>query len=294
MAMAQVRLLTRDPLRTARMGRLILRLAPPLVDQTFAEIWPVEEVAPGGEQEFSMYIRPIFALQDTGFDRMRIRSSSSAPIELISLEEGSDQRLRFGSARTLWPGEVEMRPLEDGSVDLLFPEAVEGGEQIYAVRFRTRVFLSGTTFGAELMHAGRPEIVQTVSEGDASSLVRSQSLVVVADVEDFPLLGRVRAVPPVFTPNGDGVNERTEIRFSIFKLVGEHRLEVEIFDLAGRRVRELSLQRQHPSGNHAVDWDGRDDRGKLLPPGSYAVRVGFTTDDGGRRNEAVGVVSLVY
>ena len=294
MAMAQVRLLTRDPLRTARMGRLILRLAPPLVDQTFAEIWPVEEVAPGGEQEFSLYIRPIFAPQDTGFDRMRIRSSSSAPIELISLEEGSDQRLRFGSARTLWPGEVEMRPLEDGSVDLLFPEAVEGGEQIYAVRFRTRVFLSGTTFGAELMHAGRPEIVQTVSEGDASSLVRSQSLVVVADVEDFPLLGRVRAVPPVFTPNGDGVNERTEIRFSIFKLVGEHRLEVEIFDLAGRRVRELSLQRQHPSGNHAVDWDGRDDRGKLLPPGSYAVRVGFTTDDGGRRNEAVGVVSLVY
>jgi hypothetical protein len=294
MAMAQVRLLTRDPLRTARLSRLVLRLAPPLVDQTFAEIWPVEEVAPGGEQEFSLYIRPIFAPQDTGFDRMRIHSSSSVPIELISLKAGSDQRLRFGSARTLWPGEVEMRPLEDGSVELLFPETVEDGEQIYAVRFRTQVFLSGTTFGAELMHAGRPEVVQTVSEGDASALVKSQSLVVVADVEGFPLLSRVRAVPPVFTPNGDGINDRAEIRFSIFKLVGECRLEVEVFDLAGRRVRELSLRRRHPSGNHAVEWDGRDDRGRLLPPGSYAVRVGFTTDDGGRRNEAVSVVSLVY
>ena len=62
----------------------------------------------------------------------------------------------------------------------------------------------------------------------------------------------------------------------------------------GRRVRDLSIQRTHPSGWHAVAWDGRDRAGQLVGPGIYVVRVGFTTDVGAAGTEAVRLVHVAY
>ena len=293
-AQAQIRLLTQEPLRTAQMRSLRLTLAPPLVDQTFAEVWPIDGVEPGAEQLFSMYIRPVFGPGNSGFDRIRLHSSSSVPIELVSFRQGSEAQLRVGTGQELWPGPLELERLEDGSVELAFPAPIAGGRLLYEARFRTRVFLSGTTFGAELKRATRPEIVQAVSEGDAGSLAASQSLVVVADVENFPLLDRVRLQPQVFTPNGDGLNDQAEIRFTIYRLIRERRIDVGIYDLSGRKVRELSLRRENPSGDHAVVWDGRDDVGALVRPGTYLVRVAFAADVGAGKTQAASLVGVVY
>ena len=293
-AQAQIRLLTQEPLRTAQMRSLRLTLAPPLVDQTFAEVWPIDGVEPGVDQLFSMYIRSVFGPGNSGFDRIRLHSSSSVPIELISFREGSEAQLRAGTGRELWPGPLDLERLEDGSVELAFPAPVTGGRSLYEARFRTRVFLSGTTFGAELKRATRPRIVQAISEGDAGSLAASQSLVVVADVENFPLLDRVRSLPQIFTPNGDGVNDQAEIRFTIYRLIRERRIEVGIYDLSGRKVRELSLRRENPSGDHSVAWDGRDDAGALVRPGTYLVRVAFAADVGAGKTQAASLVGVVY
>ena len=293
-AQAQIRLLTQEPLRTAQMRSLQLKLAPPLVDQTFAEVWPIDGVAPGEDQLFSMYIRSIFGPGNSGFDRIRLHSSSSVPIELISFREGSEAQLRAGTGRELWPGPLDLERLEDGSVELAFPAPVTGGRSLYEARFRTRVFLSGTVFGAELKRATRPGIVQAISEGDAGSLAASQSLVVVADVENFPLLDRVRSLPQVFTPNGDGTNDQAEIRFTIYRLIRERRIEVGIYDLSGRKVRELSLRRENPSGDHSVVWDGRDDAGALVRPGTYLVCVAFSADVGAKKTQAASLVGVVY
>ncbi len=293
-AQAQIRLLTQEPLRTAQMRSLRLKLAPPLVDQTFAEVWPIDGVAPGEDQLFSMYIRSIFGPENSGFDRIRLHSSSSVPIELISFREGSEAQLRAGTGRELWPGPLDLERLEDGSVELAFPAPVTGGRSLYEARFRTRVFLSGTVFGAELKRATRPGIVQAISEGDAGSLAASQSLVVVADVENFPLLDRVRSLPLVFTPNGDGINDQAEIRFTIYRLIRERRIEVGIYDLSGRKVRELSLRRENPSGDHSVVWDGRDDAGALVRPGTYLVCVAFAADVGAGKTQAASLVGVVY
>jgi len=46
---------------------------------------------------------------------------------------------------------------------------------------------------------------------------------------------------------------------------------VEIFDVAGRRVRELSASNR--ASNDAIRWDGRDGRGARLPSGTYFVRM---------------------
>ncbi|MDM7916059.1 MAG: FlgD immunoglobulin-like domain containing protein [Candidatus Eisenbacteria bacterium] len=44
---------------------------------------------------------------------------------------------------------------------------------------------------------------------------------------------------------------------------------LEIFDLRGRRVRSLPLA----AGAAEAEWDGRDDAGRRLPPGTYFLRI---------------------
>jgi flagellar hook assembly protein FlgD len=102
------------------------------------------------------------------------------------------------------------------------------------------------------------------------------------------------AVPPVFTPNGDGVNETTEIRFDLFRMTGTRRLEVGIYDLNGRRVRDLSVMRQRPSGSHAIMWNGHDDDDALVPPGIYLARINVPIDSRQGVTDAVRTVHVVY
>lgn len=293
-SLIQARLLTTDPQFSAQLRRLELELAPPLVDQVLAEIWPTRGVEPGVDQEFDLYVRPRFAAGDDGFDRIRIRSTSTSPIEMLSLHEGTETQLRLEVAESVWPGKVEVAYPEEGVAELIFAEPVTDGNRILAARFRTRIFLSGTSFSAELSRQSRPGIEQQVREGNVVGQVPSQSLVVLSDLEGAPLLGKVETTPRVLTPNGDGINDEMEIRFVLFRLRGARTLHVELFDLGGRRVRDLSLQRQRPSGEHAVHWDGRDEVGGLVAPGTYLVRVRFGTDADASGTQAVRLIHVAY
>ena len=53
------------------------------------------------EREFTLYVRPQFALGNPGFDLLRLRSSSDVPIELVSVRSGTDAVLRLGGGQTL-------------------------------------------------------------------------------------------------------------------------------------------------------------------------------------------------
>ncbi|MDH4351357.1 MAG: T9SS type A sorting domain-containing protein, partial [Gemmatimonadota bacterium] len=55
-------------------------------------------------------------------------------------------------------------------------------------------------------------------------------------------------------------------------LPGESDVAIDVFDVAGRRVRTQTLARQ-PAGWRSLDFDGRDDQGRLLPSGVYFCRV---------------------
>jgi len=50
------------------------------------------------------------------------------------------------------------------------------------------------------------------------------------------------------------------------------RVTIRIFDLSGRRVRDV-LDRHHAPGRYWVSWDGRDDRGTRVAPGVYFYRM---------------------
>jgi len=47
---------------------------------------------------------------------------------------------------------------------------------------------------------------------------------------------------------------------------------IEVFDVTGRRVREL-VRAHQPGGRHEMEWDGRDGRGRAVPAGVYFTRV---------------------
>ncbi|MBP7669468.1 MAG: right-handed parallel beta-helix repeat-containing protein [Candidatus Eisenbacteria bacterium] len=49
-------------------------------------------------------------------------------------------------------------------------------------------------------------------------------------------------------------------------------VNLEVFDLAGRRVRTLAWERVYAAGRHGVRWDGRDEEGGALASGVYICR----------------------
>jgi len=65
------------------------------------------------------------------------------------------------------------------------------------------------------------------------------------------------------TPNPFG--QATSIRFGLPRTA---RGEIGVFDVQGRRVRSL-LAGELEAGEHAVTWDGRDDRGRRAAAGVY-------------------------
>ena len=293
--MVQVRLLTSDATKAASIRQVQLGMTAPLVEQSFAEIWPNAGAQPGEIETFDIYVRPEFQAGDDGFDRLRLRSSSVAPMELVSLRAGSVGQLQQDAGRQLFPGVVEVESLpDDAGIELVFPQIISSGSVTYRAQVQTKVFLSGTTFAAELINSTRPDVVQVISEGNANDLVASESMVVVANVEGAPVLETVKVVPPVLTPNGDGINDETSIQFSVFRIRGEQRLQVRVYDLTGRQVRDLSARRENPSGEHGFAWDGLNEAGQLVPPGSYLVRVEVETDADVGGDVRLGIVGVAY
>jgi hypothetical protein len=55
-------------------------------------------------------------------------------------------------------------------------------------------------------------------------------------------------------------------------VAGPSRIQLRIFDSAGRLVRTL-LDRPLAAGTHTQHWDGHDDSGRMLPSGAYFSAV---------------------
>lgn len=67
-----------------------------------------------------------------------------------------------------------------------------------------------------------------------------------------------------------------------FDLPRAGRVELVIFDVAGRAVKRL-LAAELPAGRHAVTWDATDDGGRRVSPGVYFSRLRSADGDEGAR-----------
>ncbi|MFT5087445.1 MAG: hypothetical protein ACI906_002159 [Candidatus Latescibacterota bacterium] len=292
-ALAELRLQSSEPLRAASIRSLQLHFAPPLVDTAVAELWPLRQIEPGQDEEFTLYIHPTFGADNPGFDRLLLRSSSAVPIEILEVRAGTENLLRLGAGQVLWPGPLQLTRGDEGAAELQFPAPVRRST-LYAIRLRTRVFLGNTQFSAQLLNTALPARAQQISAGNATDLVASQSLVAVADLNASGLLEEVEIEPPVFTPNGDGINDELSIAAKVFAVESGRGLRLEIFDLSGRLLRDLSQERLRPSGEYTVRWDGRDEHHRLVPPGTYLLRLKLETDADRSGRETVRVVQVAY
>ena len=197
---------------------------------------------------------------------------------------------------------LRVAPADVRDVDVAFDPpltSADGGEISFAISVQCALYTDTHDFRAFLFSPGSENPLNVLEEtADGASWT-----VVVSDVVAGDLL-QVRAQPPAFSPNGDGVNDFTIIEFALTKVTEPRQVDVELYDLRGRRVRRLETPRLiggrylHPGLSAAAStfspgfWDGTDDAGDLVPPGIYLFSVRANLDDG---DEAVsGVVHVVY
>ena len=89
-------------------------------------------------------------------------------------------------------------------------------------------------------------------------------------LQKSPIFG-TRIPVPVFSPV---CGCDTKVARIEFKLREANQLDVSIID-GGEVVRTIERGRSYPEGPVAIEWDGRDDAGELLPEGAYQPRIHF-------------------
>ena len=85
-------------------------------------------------------------------------------------------------------------------------------------------------------------------------------------------LGIVGGSPPDVMPFKVSPNPFSHATTIRYNLPVADRVSIDIYDTAGRLVRELSNGYQN-AGTHAVVWNGRDGNGRRLPAGVYFCRL---------------------
>lgn len=268
----------------AALRNLDLRFSDPAARDLVAEIWPVE-VEAGQRVTFTYSLRPDLVRNDPGFDRLEIftliRADSVRSVTVDRVELGArSARIRPDRIVVSLPrlrGERDTAKL----VQVVFDARVVR----YATEFRSRVYDVAGTLVRQL---SRP--------GDADPSLPGNALSVRLSSLDAGPLARVRAVPAVLSPNGDGANEVVQFHFDLYDVIAERDLWVDLYTLGGDRVRRLGpIGVRHGAygpTRPAPAWDGRDEDGRPVPPGSYLFRLSVDADRG--QAVATGVVRVVY
>jgi hypothetical protein len=266
----EVILSTDDPDFTPALRSLSIESEDALVQAARGRILP-RQTTTNTSTRFHYTLWPGAEAQDSGFDLMRFTVPGPVALDDIGLEIGG---------RAVSPAAVEMR---DDSLFVALPERV--ADDSVRVEFTTRVLQNATVFSLDLGLGEKPGLWQSVEEAE-----RRSTVVMLSDLPDNnQLIGDLSIAPALFTPNGDGINERLEISFVVFKLQNAAPV-VQIHDLAGRLVARLA-----PSAadrRQRFSWSGRDLSGKLVPPGSYLCRIVLGADSGD--DGALRVVSVAY
>ena len=275
--------------RAPRVDSLVVLFAEaPAAEAVVGEIWPVE-VDNFEPQMFTYVVNPTLARGNSGFDRLEILTGSRADT-VRSVLVGGEEVIDRGAPETIpdiLPDRliVKFDKLQDPSND---------NQKRIEVIFDARVLRFGAEFSGWVYDSDEPELKQQVEPGNATFRFLGDDLSVRTPLGGN-LLQRLTVSSPVFSPNGDGVNDGVSIAFDVRDLNRPRQIAVEIFDLSGRLLRQVltSTSSSHSfNDDDALRWDGRDDSGNLVPPGSYLLRVTADTDQG--VDSAMRVLSLAY
>lgn len=250
---------------------------PTMARRLFGKIFP-KVVDLGVRRTFTYTVFPQISGSDIGFDEIRIVTPTQASVRSVRVGGRVIPSDRY---------EAQIGP------DLLTVRLLDSSDRITSdadtleVTFDCLVLVYGTVFTGEALASWEGGLLgQDIEEevvGDLSVQGSEGSLGIV--------LGEVDVSPNPFTPNEDGAQDVTELRFKVFQMMGTAPLSVRIYGTDGRLVRTL-LSGEVRSGPYASAWDGKDDAGELVPPGVYVYRVELLGDE--REFARLGTVVVVY
>ena len=260
-----------------RLDSLWLETSAPLARQVVGEIARSDEPDPergltevslGEMTDFTYDIRAQFDnVGQGGFDALRIRTGSR-PI-FKQLEMGDP-------LVAVDPSEVRE---EDGELVIYLPRRVtrQSSDPLRVV-FGAEVFVFANTFAGEVFDTQSTSLPQQIEAGDASDAIGTNNLRVLGGSEQTgDIIEDLRFVSSAVTPNGDGINDALRIEYTLFRMPAPIPVELNVYDLQGRRVGQVELGLQS-AGPQQVEWDGSNGSGALLPPGIYLIEIALRAE----------------
>ena len=293
-------LVSEDPNAAAELRSIRLNYVDPVAQGLVGEVVPFEVDSLGTERPFSLYIRPDFVRNDSGFDKLLLVSPSDMRLEFSGLYLGSESDfMAEGEIESLRIEDVSVLATSADSLQLSFPlvDPNNGGD-LLRLDFRTALFSTGAVLRASLQNgSGGAAAWQRVDSGDAVALGAGNTTTLVGSVGRNELLYDVEVQPRVFSPNGDGINDDVAFEFTVVRVGDSSPAEVTVYDLSGRKVRQLVESRAVSTGPRSLRWDGRDDAGQVVVPGVYYARLRVATETFGadvENAEVLRTVSVAY
>ncbi|MCE2446826.1 MAG: gliding motility-associated C-terminal domain-containing protein [Candidatus Latescibacteria bacterium] len=262
---------TDDPEFAPTVHSLAIEFEEALVQEALGRIEP-REARPNEATRFTYSLATRALPADSGFDLLRF--TLPGPVDLEAGVEVS------AGATPIDPVAVEAR---GDSLFIALPEVIAADS--LEVSFTTRLLQNAALFALDLGTNERPGLWQSVE-----AMSRRANIVLLPELTGSRwLIDDLAIDPPVFTPNGDGINDQVAIRFAVLK-VAAPAPQVEIFDLSGHPVARLS-----PSSTGSLLsylWNGVDIQGAVVPPGIYLCRIDLGAQTG--EDNAVRLIGLAY
>ena len=295
-------LVSDSPEAAAALRSVRLKYSEPLAERFLGEVTPARVESLAVDWPFSLYVRPDFGRGNPGLDGLLLTAPDGMSLEGFSrILAGAEQDLLAEgglSSPFAIDGAVRLDTSED-SLLVAFPLIEpEEGIEVLRLDFTGRLFSVGGQVQAFARFAGGGETVwQQVDGGDAARGVDSNSLVVVGVQQRRQLMTAFDILPPVFTPNSDGVNDELVLRFAVVLVGASRAVEVSVHDLSGRPVRTLRKRGEVGAGEYELKWDGEDEAGRCVPPGMYVLRFHVEADDKGAdldQSDVIRTVAVVY
>lgn len=278
-------------------------LTPPLADLVVGEVYP-REVGLSEATTFTSALRAHNATGNgQGFDVVQIATPARVEsIDAVEIQDRDGNKLgerQFSSLEdTTAIAGIRILSVAGDAFRVQVPTVREDGILV-KVTYRATVLTYSTDFRTLVLNQSEPGATQDVEQGNAAVLGpdddddRSGTTVLSPAVLDHgALLDRVTFVPPVITPNGDGLNDVGRLEYNLLSLSRPRPVDILIYDLSRRLVRELFSGVESNGQYTDKTWDGLDEAGNLVPPGNYVVRIEVLGDS--QTGEALRVVSVAY
>ena len=273
-AIVEATLRSDDPGQGALLRRMHIALDRPLASQVLGEVQPRQTEQRGERTTFTLSLQPQFQADNRGFDQVLVVLPHGATVDLEEVVVGAERvpvtRLPTG-ADSLW---------------VRLPAPVTAEAELVALQFSGVLYLASNAFAVQVgLGEGDERVWQRVDAGRRLQVLTPFS---------GGLLGEVIASANPFTPNGDGINDIVELVFPVFAVQNAKALVLEVYGLDGRRVRHKAPVVASAAGVHRLTWDGRDDQGRLTPPGLYLCRVGVEVDAEVKQTTITKLVANAY